>query len=135
MLDGPYSLCAKLENNSGSTLYLKSQSTLNRDVLPPSVSTDVVIDTAGIFADGSISAAEHAAATNVVTTNVNATGADIIGYAFVSSGDGCNTVAGYNNPLFSNDASITGNGTYKVCAKLQDNAGNIAYDEMSPPIL
>ena len=85
--DGFYSICAKLEDNNGNTLYVKSSTTLVRDVVAPSVIAGVVIDSAGIFADGNLTAAEFNAGTNVVTTDIIAVGADIIGYSFVANGD------------------------------------------------
>jgi hypothetical protein len=89
-IDGPYSICAKITGGLGQVLYVKSPSTLNRDVILPSVTADVQLDTAGVFADNRIDATEFQAATNVVSTGIVAVGADTIGYSFVASGDDCN---------------------------------------------
>ena len=86
----------------------------------------------GVFADDRIDATEFQAATNVVSTGVEAVGADVIGYSFVASGDLCETGTSYKDPLLSNDISLTVNGSYKVCTKLEDLAGNIFYDEITP---
>ena len=133
-IDRAYSICAKLEAASVSPVYIKSSTNLVRDVVAPSVTSDVVIDVAGIFADGNLTAAEYNAGTNVITTDVVAVGADVVGYSFVANGDACSTVTSYKDPLMSNDSSIGSNGTYKICTKLQDFAGNEIFDEISPAV-
>ena len=59
-----------------------------------------------------MTAAEYAGGTNVVSAGAKQI-ADVIGYAFVPSGDTCNSVATYSDPLLSNDSTITGNGSLK----------------------
>ena len=123
-IDGPYSLCAKLQDSSGSTLYIKSSSTLRRDVVAPSITTNAVLDTGGVLADNQIDASEYSGATEIISTDVVPVGADILGYAFVAAADSCDSVSNYKDPLYTNDATITGNGSFKVCTKLEDLAGN-----------
>ena len=113
LADGAYSLCARLQDASGNTMFAKSPTTLYRDVLFPSVTADVTLDTVGVLSDGKISALEYASASNMVSSGIVAVGADLIGYAFVPSGDTCNTVTSYKDPLLSSDEGISSGGAIR----------------------
>ena len=58
---------------------------------------------------------------------MDSVGADILGYAFVPAANSCDFVNTYKDPLYTNDSTITANGSFKVCTKLEDFAGNVFY--------
>ena len=129
-MDGEYSLCAKLSDSVGNSIYVKLNPKIERDVVSPSI-TPGSFSLNAVLLDGDLSKAESDAATTVVATIPNATDYDILGYSFVLSAASCDSVSTYTTTLLTNDSSLGANGNYKVCAEIKDFAGNKVYESVA----
>ena len=121
--DGNYKICMRLVDSAGNIGY--------------SASAAIILDTTGpVFtsiafaneaSDGYINNSEKNATTDLVATPVTS-GADATSYVVVANAAACNTASGYGSTKPKvNDAAITADGSWKVCVKLEDTAGNVTY--------
>ncbi|MCX6123933.1 MAG: hypothetical protein NTV34_04180, partial [Proteobacteria bacterium] len=123
---GTWKICIKLSDAAGNITYGAGTGTFQSDFGIPAF-TGVALT--GASADGFINGSDGTGASNIVSaaTGTNHTAA---AYALALSATTCDIALTYGSIPKTNDAGFTADGTYKVCAKLTDTAGNTpAYGE------
>lgn len=124
--DGSYKVCTKLADNAGNTAYGGTLS-FTLDASSPVFTS---IDLVNSASDAYINVTEHAASTDLVG-NLSASGQDTTAYKLTSSGTICDGALTYGALPVSDSGDFGADGTYKVCIKLSDTAGNAAYGASS----
>jgi hypothetical protein len=119
---GTFKICTQLTDVAGNKTY---GSTLTFDY-DPTAPVYTSIDLTNDVSDSWLNATEHAT-TNALAGNLTASGYTAAQYAVVTSATTCNAGVSYNSMPQSDDASLAHGGTYKICVKLSDAAGNISY--------
>ena len=124
--DKPWALCVKLSDAGGNITYGKSQQII-RDTASPSFTSLVK---AAEAADGYVNDAEKSASSPLWT--LTASGQSVTDYTVALDDTGaalvCNSGKTYNQgSTLPTATSISTDGTYSVCVRLTDNAGNISY--------
>ncbi|MGE0173993.1 MAG: Ig-like domain repeat protein [Oligoflexales bacterium] len=121
--DGDYKVCVRLSKAGRANVYGES-SKITKDIVAPTfTSLPLKNDAIGGF----INAAEVAAAAEVVGP---LSGTDIVSsqYALAASTATCSNVVSWGNLPTADLLAGFGDGTLKVCVKMTDVAGNIAYN-------
>ena len=122
--DGSYKACISVLDPAANTTVIESAAFVVDTAAP----TFVTLELTGDAADQALTGGERNNTTDLI--NLTASGQDSIGYALVASGATCDGNLVYDNTVpKSNSTAITTDGTYKVCVKLADNAGNLQYGE------
>ncbi|RYZ49536.1 MAG: BspA family leucine-rich repeat surface protein [Proteobacteria bacterium] len=128
-VDGTYILCAKLSSIGSAAVYIKSQSVV-RDTLAPIVSSFISANEA---IDGYINYVERNSSQGLA--DIIAAGASEITYSHaLLDGSGtllCNGATSYPNTTIPSISSVTVDGTYVLCARLSDVAGNTTFTKSS----
>lgn len=127
--DGPYKVCVELRDDSGNETYGAS-AVINLDKTVPNFTS---LDLANDAVDAYINLAESANA-NDLGANLNGAGYDTAAYVLVTGATNCDGLLAYGVMPLSNSATFVGDGAYKVCIKLTDDAGNPAAYGASNPI-
>jgi len=118
--DGVYKICAKLTDIAGNTPAFGSSSPIQLKRNAPVFTNIALINDA---ADGYITASERLTS-NPLVGNLVASLYDTVDYYLVSSNFSCDNALPYGILPRSNSTDFGGDGTYKVCVKLSDHAGN-----------
>ncbi len=118
--DGTYKVCVKLTDNAGNTPAYGASSTFVLDTLAPSFTS---LDRLNDATDGYINITEHATS-NALAGNITGTGYDTAAYKLATDATTCDGNLTYGAMPGSDSADFAGDGDYKVCVKLSDNAGN-----------
>ena len=122
--DGPYALCVRLSDAAGNTTYGKSAQVI-RDILAPSFTS---LNGANGASDLYINASEQNSALAFLV--LSASSYTSAAYTFAlddSTPVTCNGTQTYGQSSIPLINSLSSDGTYAVCAKLSDAAGNISY--------
>ena len=115
-----YKICVSLSDAAGNTVY-GSSATFLTDFLAPSIS---LITLAAVVGDGYLTSADQTAASNLVTS-VSASNQDTVSYAVAAAATTCGGALTYSATIpKTNDAAFTADGSWKVCVKALDTAGN-----------
>ena len=122
--DGSYVLCAKLTNKAGLTVYAGSKPVIRDTVAPTGT-----LENGTVLSDGKLSTSEHATDGSLVTFTSSETGMTPV-YAISDITLSCDK-GSYEATALANHATLNTAGTYKVCAKFYDAAGNIGFAESS----
>lgn len=136
-LNGDYKTCIKLTDNAGNESFGASN-TIHVDTVVPSFTSVALTSDA---TDGYINNSESASNNPLVTTAVGS-GHDATWYVLVENSTSCSSATGWSSSIpKSSDPVFTSVGSYKVCVKLSDQAGNpdvfgassaIAFDNVAP---
>lgn len=119
--DGSYKVCAKLTDNAGNTPAYGSTTAFSLDTSLPTFSSLALANEA---ADGYVNIADRLL-TNALAGSLSSSGTDIApDYALVTSATTCSGVGSWGSMPLDNSGSFGSDGTYKVCVRLRDNAGN-----------
>ena len=122
--DNTYRICATIEDPAGNLTEIVSDNFVV-DTKPP---TFTVINLAGDVADEELSTGEKTTANKLV--DVTASDYLTIGYGVVDVNTTCDGAITYQSAIpESKDPAITTDGSYRVCVKLADAAGNEAYGQ------
>ncbi|RYF51067.1 MAG: hypothetical protein EOO38_04130, partial [Cytophagaceae bacterium] len=127
--DGIYVVCVKLADSAGNVTYGKS-TTVSRDIAPPTFTS---LGGANGAADSVITDAEKSSGlalfslvgSNYDLFNLTPVFDDSAGTAI------CDVSKSYSVSTIPTIASLTTDGTFAVCARLSDNAGNMVYGKSS----
>ena len=122
--DGSYKICVKLLDAAGNPGY-GSSATFTVDTIPASFGSVALANAA---VDGYLSAADRAL-TTAISGTATTTGADSVYYAVIQSASNCGsgvTFGASGVKPDANTADITLDGSWKVCVKVVDAAGNAA---------
>lgn len=119
-LNGDYKVCVKLADNAGNVTYGAS-ATIHVDTTPPAFTS---ISLANDATDGYINAAETSHSLDLATT-ASVSGQDSVHYALVDANTACSSASAWSVAIpKSNSADFGGDGSYKICVKASDTAGN-----------
>ena len=90
---------------------------------------DSGLELAGHPATGYLNASDRSGTSAIVTAAV-ANETSTYNYVAVASSENCSAAVGYQSsrPL-ANTTQITSDGTYKICVKMTDTAGNVNFDQ------
>ncbi|MEY4631232.1 MAG: hypothetical protein RIQ81_1352, partial [Pseudomonadota bacterium] len=125
--DGDYRICMKLIDQAGNSGYSTSD-LISLDTTAPVFSS---IAFANEASDGYINLAEKDATTDMVEDPV-VSGADVAEYKVAANTATCSSLSSYSSTKPKvNDAEISADGSWKVCVRLSDTAGNVTYGESS----
>jgi hypothetical protein len=121
--DGEYKVCVRLVDAAGNMTFGAS-GTFILDSIAPSFTS---LDLANLALDGYLNASDRTG-TSGITGTLTASGHSTVSYRSVTSTTQCSGVGSWSGtaPL-ANDSAISGDGTWKVCVRLADDAGNITY--------
>ncbi|NDE18078.1 hypothetical protein EBZ80_24480, partial [bacterium] len=121
--DGSAKICIKAVDAAGNTSFAASQS-FNVDLTPPTLTAAALANDA---ADGYINDAEKSATSDLIAAPVTSE-SSTLEYKVVASSVACDSQSGYGGAFpKANDAALGSDGTYKVCVKMTDAAGNTGY--------
>ena len=119
--DGDYKVCVKVEDTAGNTPSYGESDTFTLKTSTPTFNSITLRNDAG---DQSINLAERSHTTALAGT-LNAFYYDSVGYKLVTSGTDCSLVTTYGSQIpASNSNDFQSDGTYKICVKVSDLAGN-----------
>ncbi|NBQ53019.1 MAG: hypothetical protein EBU49_05500 [Proteobacteria bacterium] len=122
--DGNYKICMKVTDSAGNVGYSASP-TIALDTTAPTFSASIAL--VNEASDGYVNNAEKDAVNNLISS-VSSSGATATSYVVLANSATCSSVSGYGSTIpKTNDAAMTSDGSWKVCVKLSDNAGNTAY--------
>ncbi len=121
--DGSYFLCVRALDAVGNGIEATNDGqAFTVDAIPPVFTSMTLVND---VADGYLNAADHLATNDLVTLTASGyTGAT---YKVVTSATSCDALLTYGVLPKSNSTDFAADGSYKVCAKLVDLAGNITY--------
>ena len=121
--DGTYSICIRVVDTAGNIAYASSGS-ITLDVVAPTLTAAALANEA---TNGFINDSEKTG-TGALISAATASESSTITYALAASNATCSSVSGYGLGIPSTDHSgFSSDGTYKVCVKMVDPAGNIGY--------
>ncbi|RZA26567.1 MAG: BspA family leucine-rich repeat surface protein [Proteobacteria bacterium] len=123
--DGPYAICVVLADAAGNKTYGKSDQVI-RSITVPTITSLALTNSAS---DGYINNAEKALTTAMwALTGSNYT---VAAYTVATSDPSgtltCTSSNNYNQSSIAIPTSISTDGTYSICARVNDAAGNLAY--------
>lgn len=122
--DGPYLICAELSDAQGGKTYGKS-SVIVRDTIPP---TFLALSRVNAAADGLIKNGEILLVNPLWALSVSDAASTTFTNALLYDASlSCSSAQTYSQASLPTPASLTVDGSYVVCARMVDNAGNIAY--------
>ena len=126
-LDGSYVIRLTVTNTDNSNTGLDDL-TLVWDTSVPSITN---VDAAGDIASSPYLNATSRLSTNPLISNVTGSGQTLVEYTVTTNTTACSAATGYSASIpMSDDSRITTDGSYKVCVKFTDDAGNTpAYDD------
>lgn len=124
--DGNYKICVELTQAGYSPAYGAS-ALIIRDVTVPNISA---VNLANDVADAVLNQTEIGL--NSVLVAVTSTGGDVTEYKITDSATTCDGALTYGPTALSGSSDIVNEGTYKVCVKLSDYAGNPTVYSSSP---
>lgn len=126
--DAAYKICARLVDAAANTTYGAS-STFQRKVTAPLF---VLAALANDAADNYINATEHGGTLDLASAAAG-TSFDTAAYVLVAAATTCDNSLTYGSVPKENSATLTSDGSYKVCVKLSDTAANPpAFGESAP---
>ena len=128
--DGTYKVCVKLSDTAGNTPAYGFTAPMTLKAALPAFSSLALVNDA---ANGFINIAERAL-TATLAGSISGTNYDTAGYKLVTSGTACDVSLVYGALPANNSGDFVSDGTYKVCAKLTDSAGNTPDYGSSSPI-
>ncbi len=120
-VDGSYKVCAKVQDVMSTSPVILESAIINRDTLPPTISS---ITSQGPIADNVISGSEVASSADLIATAIS--GQSQVYYAVVSDGI-CSSATSATSTIIPTALSIPSNGSYQICVKAVDLAGNESY--------
>ena len=131
--DGDYTICAKLTDAAGNSIYLSAPSALQKDTIAPSLGS-AGTGNAAVFNPYLNNADYVGAALDVMDPAPSIIGADTVEYDVVPMATVCSAAPSYSAtfPQSDDTSFASGDIDYKVCAYLRDNAGNESYVEAQP---
>ncbi len=118
--DGSYKVCIEMTDLAANVSYNGTRDFILDTVAP----TFTSIDLAGPVADGTLVYYEHLDDYRNYVDNLVGSNFDFADYALVSSGVTCDGSVTYTRNIPAGSSDISSSGTYKVCVKLTDRAGN-----------
>jgi hypothetical protein len=122
--DGTYKVCVRLADNAGNPPAFGTSGTITLDTTVPSLTAAPL---ANDVADGFINASE-AVQTNALLGTLVAAGYSSLGYKLVPSATACDGNLSYGSDVpKSNSIEFGSSGSYKICLRLDDAAGNVTY--------
>ncbi|MBE7436959.1 MAG: hypothetical protein HS115_00790 [Spirochaetales bacterium] len=122
-VDGDYKICIRLSDNAGNVTYGASGTITLKKTAPSFTSLALANDAT----DGYINNAERAS-TAALGGSLTASGYDTAEYKLVTNVTTCDAVLTYGAMPTSDSVDFGANGSYKICVKLSDNAGNVVYN-------
>jgi len=115
-----YKLCAKVADTAGNAVYGASNSFVS-DFVSPSISA---VTLATVVSDGYLNIIDQTAA-SALLASVTASNHDSLSYVVVTAAITCNSSLTYSSSAPStNNAAMNADGSWKVCVKASDAAGN-----------
>ena len=124
--DGSYKVCVSVTDAAGNVGYGES-ATFIKDTTAPTVSS---VPLTGVLGDTYLSSAETTNTNAIVSTpTVSETNTYTTAYAVVSGSTTCNASVTYSATVPNATDVPDSGGTYKICVKATDAAGNIGYGE------
>ncbi|NBQ53928.1 MAG: hypothetical protein EBU49_10145, partial [Proteobacteria bacterium] len=123
--DGDYKACVKMVDTAGNIAYVAAASNLTRDIVAPSATMSLI----NAASDGLINSSEHASTTSAMGAAPSGS-ADLASstYKLIPSGTSCAGALVFGGSIpAANSSDFTTDGTYSICMRLVDTAGNIAY--------
>lgn len=117
--DGSYRICVRLSDAASNYVY-GSSAAINLDATVPAFTSLALINAAG---DGYVNLSERSLATALAGT-LTASGYDTADYKLVAAATTCNGSLTYGAMPNANSVDFGGDGNYKICVRLTDNAGN-----------
>ncbi len=120
---GQYKVCAKLSDLAGNPDAFGASSDVTFDNIAPSFTS---LALAGNASDGYLNQSERSQSTTILGA-LTASGYTSSTYKLVADGTTCNAALSYGAGVNSNSADIGADGSYKVCVKLADLAGNASF--------
>lgn len=116
-----YKLCAKVADSAGNAAYGASGSFVT-DFMSPSISA---VTLAAVVSDGYLNIEDQTAA-SAILTSATASNHDTLSYVVVTAATTCNSSLTYNGSApNTNNAAMNADGSWKVCVKASDLAGNV----------
>ena len=128
-LDGLYTLRLTAHDQAGNKA--SSDVPFTWDTVPP-VFTSLTLG--GVAVDDFINNAEKSSTTTLVGT-LSASGHAQVTYKLASQSTLCSSATDYGTAPQANATDLTSDGTYKICARLEDEALNVSYGASSPFIV
>ena len=128
--DGTYKVCVKLSDTAGNTPAFGFTAPMTLKAALPSFSSLALVNDA---ANGFINIAERSL-TATLAGSISGTNYDTAEYKLVTNGTACDVALVYGAVPANNSGDFVSDGTYKVCAKLTDSAGNTPDYGSSSPI-
>ncbi|NBQ54772.1 MAG: hypothetical protein EBU49_14495, partial [Proteobacteria bacterium] len=123
--DGDYKACVRMLDTAGNISYIAAASNVTRDIVAPSATMSLI----NAASDGLINASERGSSTSVMGAAPSGS-ADLASstYKLIPSGTSCAgaLVFGASIPA-ANSSDFMTDGTYSICMRLVDTAGNVAY--------
>ncbi|RYZ91250.1 MAG: BspA family leucine-rich repeat surface protein [Proteobacteria bacterium] len=130
--DGIFAVCVKMTDNFGNSDFGKSDQVI-RDTVAPSIGAFVKSNTGS---DGFIGFSESSDAG--VLWTLSQSGATTVAYSspIIDAGAStlCNDMRSFNQSSPARSLDISSDGTWIICARLSDAAGNISFGK-SPPVV
>ena len=120
-IDGAYSVCVKLTNQAGVSTYGLAK-TVTRDTVLPT-GTLALQDVA---ADGFLNAADHTSTSGITKLTTNESGGTIT-YGIIDTTKTCGEATFGKDLILANAEHLTTGQLIRICGKMVDAAGNIAY--------
>ena len=128
--DGDYKVCAKISDNAGNPPAFGSSPNITLKVTPAAFTS---LTRSHAAADGYINAADHAM-NSALAGNLVASNFDAASYKLVSSSVVCDANLTFGSMPLANATEFTSDGLYKICVRLDDNAGNPAVYADGPTV-
>lgn len=126
-----YKVCVRLSDIAGNPDAFGASATFLFDNVSPGFSS---LTLSGDASDGLLSQSERSNVTSIIGT-LTASDYTSASYKMVASATGCDASLTYGLSINSNSSDITVDGSYKVCVRLVDAAGNVTYGASSSVVV